>query len=198
MEEVMTTTELPTAATRSHRGAILPVPGVWDLDPGHTGVAFTGRHFMLTKVRGHFAGVTGTVTVAEDPEASAVEVTIDMATVESGNPTRDEHLRSADLFDVATYPTATFRSTAIEWQGTAGTMTGDLTIRDVTRSITFEVTYEGYAKDPWGAHRAVASARAGLNREDFGITWNMALETGGILVSRDIQLEINLEAVLRT
>lgn len=193
----MTTTELSTA-TRGFRGTILPVPGVWDLDPGHTEVAFTGRHFMLTKVRGHFSGITGTVTVAEDPEASAVEVAIDMATVESGNPTRDDHLRSADLFDVATFPTATFRSTAIEWQGTSGTMTGDLTVRDVTRPVTFEVTYEGYAKDPWGAHRAVASARTSLNREDFGITWNMALETGGILVSREIQLEINLEAVLRT
>jgi polyisoprenoid-binding protein YceI len=185
------------AATRSLGTAILPVAGVWDIDPGHTDVAFTGRHFMLTKVRGHFTGVTGVVTVAEDPEASTVEVTIDMASVESGNATRDDHLRSADLFDVGAYPTATFRSTAVDWHGTVGLMTGELTIRDVTRSVTFEVTYEGYAKDPWGAHRAVASARTTLNREDFGITWNMALETGGILVSRDVQLEINLEAVLR-
>ena len=191
----MTTTTV--AATRSHGSAILPVAGVWDIDPGHTEVAFIGRHFMLTKVRGFFTGVTGVITVAEDPEASSVEVAIDMGTVESGNPTRDEHLRSADLFDVETYPGATFRSVSIDWNGTHGTMTGDLTIRDVTRRVTFEVTYEGYAKDPWGAHRAVASARTSLNREDFGITWNMALETGGILVSKEIQLEINLEAVLR-
>lgn len=189
---------MPTVvATRSIAGSILPVPGVWDLDPGHTEVAFTGRHFMLTKVRGRFTGVTGTVTVADDPEASTVEVVIDMATVESGNATRDEHLRSADLFDVEKHPSATFRSTAIDWRGTTGLMTGDLTIRDVTRSVTFEVTYEGYARDPWGAHRAVASARTTLDREDFGITWNMALETGGILVSKEVELEINLEAVLR-
>jgi polyisoprenoid-binding protein YceI len=194
MEDVMTTAVI---ATRTVAGTILPVPGVWDLDPGHTEVAFIGRHFMLTKVRGWFTGVTGAITVAEDPAASTVEVTIDMATVESGNPTRDEHLRSADLFDVGTFPVATFRSTAIDWQGTTGHMTGDLTIRDVTREVTFEVTYEGYARDPWGADRAVASARTTLNREDFGITWNMALETGGILVSKEVQLEINLEAVYR-
>src|SRR5688572_9027777 len=104
MEDIMTV----TAATRSRAGAILPVPGVWDLDPGHTDVAFTGRHFMLTKVRGRFTGVSGTVTVAEDPGESTVEVTIDMATVESGNATRDDHLRSADLFDVENHPQATF------------------------------------------------------------------------------------------
>jgi polyisoprenoid-binding protein YceI len=193
MEDVMTI----TTATRSHGTTILPVPGVWDIDPGHTEVAFIGRHFMLTRVRGHFTGVTGQITVAEDPRASTVEVAIDMATVESGNPTRDGHLRSAELFDVETYPGATFRSVSVDWLGDHGTMTGDLTIRDVTRRVTFDVTYEGYAKDPWGAHRAVASARTGIDREDFGITWNMALETGGILVSKEIQLEINLEAVLR-
>lgn len=186
-----------TAATRSLGSSILPVAGVWDLDPGHTEVAFTGRHFMLTKVRGRFTGVTGAVTVAEDPNASTVEVEIDMSTVESGNATRDEHLRSPELFDVAAHPTATFRSTAIDWHGGVGQMTGDLTIHGVTRGVTFEVTYEGYAKDPWGGHRAVASARTTLNREDFGVTWNMALETGGILVSKEIELEINLEAVLR-
>jgi polyisoprenoid-binding protein YceI len=194
MEDVMTT----SVATRSFGGTILPVPGVWDIDPGHTDVAFTGRHFMLTKVRGRFTGVSGTVTVAEDPGESTVEVTIDMTTVESGNATRDDHLRSADLFDVASHPVATFRSTAVDWHFGAGRMTGDLTIRDVTRSVTFEVTYEGHARDPWGADRAVASARTTLDREDFGITWNMALETGGILVSKEIQPEINLEAVLRT
>jgi polyisoprenoid-binding protein YceI len=190
MEETMT-------ATRTLAGTILPVPGVWDLDPGHTEVSFTGRHFMLTKVRGRFTGVTGTVVVADDPGESVVEVAIDMATVESGNPTRDEHLRSTDLFDVENHPRATFRSTSIDWHGTTGTMTGDLTIHGITRGVTFEVTYEGHARDPWGADRAIASARTTLNREDFGITWNMALETGGILVSKEIQLEINLEAVLR-
>lgn len=191
----MTTTQI--TPTRTVGDTVLPAVGVWDIDPGHTDVAFTGRHFMLTKVRGHFTGVTGTITMAEDPAASSVTVAIDMTTVHSGNPTRDEHLRSADLFDVEKFPGATFRSTSLDLRGEHGTMTGDLTIRDVTREVTFDVTYEGYALDPWGGHRAVASARTRLNREDFGITWNMALETGGVLVSKEIQLEINLEAVLR-
>lgn len=187
-----------TAATRIVDGITLPAVGAWEIDPGHTDVAFVGRHFMLTKVRGHFTGVTGAVTVAEEPGESTVEVAIDMTTVDSGNPTRDEHLRSAELFDVEKFPGATFRSTSIDWRGTGGTMTGDLTIRDITRTVTFEVTYEGYAKDPWGGHRVVLSARTKLNREDFGITWNMALETGGILVSKEIDLEIDLEAVLKS
>ena len=117
---------------------------------------------------------------------------------QSGNATRDEHLRSADLFDVAAFPTATFRSVAIDWHGAGGTVTGDLTIHGVTRQVPLTVEFEGYVPDPWGGHRAVASARTVIDREDFGITWNMALETGGLLVSKEIQIEINLEAVRRT
>ena len=110
---------------------------------------------------------------------------------------RDEHIRSAELFDVEAHPTATFRSTAVEWSGDRGTVHGDLTIHGVTRNVPLEVTFEGQVGDPWGGQRAVFSARTKVNREDFGVTWNVALEAGGVLVSKDIQIEIDLETVLR-
>ena len=189
-----TTTTVPT---RVVAGSVLPAPGVWEIDPGHTDVSFIGRHFMVTKVRGRFTGVTGAVVIAEDIEASHVEVSIDMATVESGSAARDEHIRSAELFDVDQYPRATFRSTQVSWNGTSGTVQGDLTIHGTTRSVPLAVAFEGYARDPWGGDRAIFSARTKVNREDFGITWNMAVETGGVLVSKEIQIEIDLETVLR-
>jgi len=189
----MTTTTTPT---RTVDGAVLPASGVWNIDPGHTDLAFVGRHFMVTKVRGRFTGVTGAVVIADDIEDSRVDVTIEMATVESGSAARDEHIKSAELFDVEQYPLATFRSTAVSWRGSAGTVHGDLTIHGVTRNVPLAVTFEGYARDPWGGDRAVFSARTKVNREDFDITWNMAVETGGVLVSKEIQIEIDLETVL--
>ncbi len=173
-----------------------PPPGTWEIDPGHTEVAFTGRHFMITKVRGRFTGVQGAVVIAEDMRDSLVQVSIDMASVQSGNATRDEHLRSAELFDVERYPTATFRSSAVAWRGREGTVEGDLTIHGVTRRVELAVVFEGQVRDPWGAQRSVFSASVTLNREDFGVTWNVALEAGGVLVSRDITITIDLEAVL--
>jgi polyisoprenoid-binding protein YceI len=190
-----TTTTLPT---RTVDGRVLPAAGLWDIDPGHTELAFIGRHFMITKVRGRFSGVSGSVTIADDMAASSVDVTIEMGSVDSGNPTRDEHIRSSDLFDVEKYPTAHFRSTRVDWHGTQGTVSGDLTLHGVTRQVPLEVSFEGYARDPWGGDRAIFSARAKLNREDFDITWNVALEAGGVLVSKEIQIEIELETVRRT
>jgi polyisoprenoid-binding protein YceI len=192
-----TTTATTTAATRDLAGHVLPAAGTWEIDPGHADVSFVGRHFMVTKVRGRFTGVAGRVVVGDRIEESRVEVTIDMATVESGNRTRDDHLRSADLFDVERYPTATFRSTSVSWHGASGTVHGDLTIHGVTRSVPLAVAFEGHARDPWGADRAIFSARTKLDREDFGLTWNMAVETGGVLVSKEIQVEIDLETVLQ-
>jgi polyisoprenoid-binding protein YceI len=190
----MTSTTRP--ATRDLDGVAFPIPGTWTIDPGHADVAFVGRHFGLTKVRGRFTDVRGTVRFVEDPAASAVEVVIGMASVDSGNRTRDEHLRSAELFDVARFPEATFRSTDVEWRGDAGTAHGDLTIHGVTRRVALDVTYEGSARDPWGAERAVFSAATTIDREDFGVSWNMAVPTGGLLVSRDIRIEIEVETVL--
>lgn len=184
-----------TSAIRDVDGVQVPAIGKWQIDPGHTEVGFVGRHFMLTKVRGRFTGVTGEIEVAERPEDSSVTVTIDMASVDSGDQTRDDHLRSEDLFDVANHPTATFRSTAVRVEGMRGTVTGDLTIKDVTRPVTLAVDYLGDVRDPWGNDRIVFSATAKVNREDWGINWNMILETGGLLVSKEIELNFEVEAI---
>ena len=146
----MTDTKPAATATRLIAGAELPVRGRWQIDPGHTEVAFVGRHFMLTKVRGRFTGVTGAIMVAEEPGESAAEVTIDMASVESGSRARDDHLRSPDFFDVARHPTASFSGHAADWQGTRGLLAGELTIRGVTRPITLQAEYLGHVADPWG------------------------------------------------
>jgi len=161
------------AATRQASGIELPALGRWQIDPGHTELAFIGRHFMLTKV------------------------TIDMASVESGNQARDDHLRSPDFFDTGQHPTATFIGRAVNWDGTQGQLDGELTIRGVTRPVTLAAEYLGYAADPWGGHRAVFTAGGTLNREDWGLTWNMPLDGGGLLVSKEIRIEIDLEAVLQ-
>ena len=192
----MTDTKPATAATRPVAGAELPVHGRWQIDPGHTEVAFVGRHFMLTKVRGRFTGVTGVIVVAEEPGESTAEVTIDMASVESGSRARDDHLRSPDFFDVARHPTASFSGHAAGWQGTRGLLAGELTIRGVTRPVTLQAEYLGHVADPWGGQRAIFTAEATLNREDWGLTWNMPLDGGGLLVSKDIRIEIEAEAVL--
>lgn len=193
----MTQTESGRTVTRLAGGVELPAPGRWQIDPGHTELAFIGRHFMLTKVRGRFTGLSGVIEVAEEPGDSTAEITIDMASVESGNQARDEHLRSADFFDVEHYPTATFSARASGWQGTRGALTGELTLCGVTRPVTLHAEYLGYTADPWGGHRAVFSAAGTIDREDWGLTWNLPLDGGGLVVSREIRIEIELEAVLQ-
>ncbi len=183
------------AATRVIAGVELPAPGAWKVDPVHAEVGFVGRHFMLTKVRGRFTGVDATVTIAADPTASVVEATIDMASVASGDQARDDHLRSPDFFDVERWPTATFHSTEITWDGRRGTLTGDLTIKDVTRPVTLDVEYLGAVTDPWGGERAAFEATGRIDREDWGLTWNMLLEAGGVVVSKQIDLEFHVELV---
>jgi len=187
-----------SAAIRTIDGVELPAPGVWKVDPGHAEIGFVGRHFMMTKVRGRFTGVDATVEIAEAPEDSRAEATIDMASVASGDQTRDDHLRSPDFFDVQKWPTAAFRSTNLTWNGRGGTLTGDLTIKGVTHSVTLDVEYLGYARDPWDDDRAVLDATGRINREDWGLTWNMVLDSGGLLVSKDIALELHVELIRQT
>jgi polyisoprenoid-binding protein YceI len=182
-------------ATRSLDGVELPATGAWEIDPSHTEVAFVGRHFMLTKVRGRFTGVSGAIVLADDLTESRLEVDIDMRSVTSGDQTRDDHLRSADFFDVENHPTARFSSTRVDWSGASGSVTGNLTVKDVTKPLTLQVQYVGHVRDPWGSDRAVFSAGATLNREDWGLTWNMLLDNGGLVVSKEIRLEIEVEAV---
>ena len=183
------------SATRIFNGSQLPAAGTWQIDPAHAEVGFVGRHFGLTKVRGRFTGVDGAVVVADDPTDSSVQVTIDMRSVSSGDQSRDDHLRSADLFDVDHHPTASYRSTAVHLDGTSGTIDGELTIKGITRPVQLRMDYLGHATDPWGNERAVFSASSKINREDWGLTWNMLLEAGGLLVSKEITLEIEVELI---
>jgi polyisoprenoid-binding protein YceI len=187
-----------TTPTRTVGGVTVPAAGLWEIDPGHADVAFVGRHFMITKVRGRFTDIRGSVKVAERFADSSVDVVIGMASVESGNADRDAHIKSAELFDVEQFPEATFRSTSAQWKGTHGVVLGDLTIHGVTREVSLEVTFEGHARDPWGGERSMFSASTKVNREDFGITWNVALEAGGVLVSKEIRIEIEVETVLQS
>jgi len=171
-----------------------PAPGEWSLDESHTTAAFVARHMMVTKVRGHFDRLSGRVQIGETPEASSVEVTLDAASIFSGDQKRDDHLRSADFLDVEKYPTITFRSTAVKQTGPSSLeVTGDLTIRDQTRPVELKVDFEGVERTPWGTTVAGFSAKAEINREDWGMTWNAALETGGVLVGKKVALEIETE-----
>lgn len=182
-------------AVRTIDGIELPAAGEWEVDPGHAEVAFIGRHFGLTKIRGRFTDVTGAVTIADDIAQSTVVVEIAMASVDSGNETRDDHLRSDDLFDVDAHPSAIFVSTDVAVEGSSGQMTGDLTIRGTTRPVTLDVEYLGHATDPWSNERAVFSASTTIDREDWGLNWNMILDAGGLLVSKQIRLEIDVELI---
>jgi polyisoprenoid-binding protein YceI len=184
-----------TRPIRTVDGVELPAPGTWRIDPGHAEVGFVGRHFGLTRIRGRFTGVSGEVVVADDIARSSVTVEIDMATVTSGDVTRDDHLRSADLFDVEAHPTAAFRSTGLVVEGRSGRLAGELTLKGVTRPVTLEVEHLGHARDPWGNDRVVFSAATTIDREDWGLTWNMVLEAGGLLVSKRIRIEIEVELV---
>jgi polyisoprenoid-binding protein YceI len=184
-----------SAATRTLGGVELPAAGEWKLDPGHAEVGFVGRHFMMTKVRGRFHGVDSTILVGERPEDSKVTAVIDIASLDTGDKSRDDHLKSADFFDVEKFPKATFTSTSVTWQGTSGSAVGDLTIKDVTRPVTLQIDYLGYARDPWDNDRIVFSAKGKVNREEWGLTWNMVLESGGLMVSKEIELVLEFEAV---
>ena len=170
----------------------------WNIDPAHTTAEFKVRHMMITNVKGHFRPVTGVVTLDEDDiTKSRVEASIDAASIDTREADRDKHLKSADFFDVEKFPTLTFTSTRVTRQGDGELeVEGDLTIHGVTRKATFEV--EGPTppgKDPWGNTRIGFSATTKVNRKDFGLTWNAALETGGILVGEEVTITLDVEAV---
>jgi polyisoprenoid-binding protein YceI len=186
-----------TASTvREIDGRAVPTPGTYGLDTAHTTIEFVGRHLMITKVRGRFTDFSGEITIGEEPKDSSVEVVIDAGSVESSEPRRDEHLRSADFFDVEQYPTISFRSTGVE-QDRSGLwkVTGDLTVKDVTRPVVLEVEFDGAQTSPWGDLRVGFSASTELNREDWGLTWNQTLETGGVVVGKKARIELNVEAI---
>ena len=169
----------------------------WHIDPAHSSVDFSVRHMMLSTVRGSFAKFSGTVDLdAADPTRSSVEVQIEAASIDTREPQRDAHLRSADFFDVEKFPYLTFKSTRVEvLDDDQARVVGDLTIRDVTREVVLQVEYTGQAKSPWGTTSAGFSAHTKFSRKEWGLTWNAALETGGWLVGDEIKINIELEVV---
>lgn len=176
--------------------ANLPTPGRYTIDPTHSSIDFVVRHLMAARVRGGFTSFSGVVTVGETVETSSVNVEIDTASVDTGVEDRDNHLRSADFFDVESNPTAHFTSTAVNSKGGAHyAVTGDLTIAGVTRSVDLDLEFAGQVVDPWGNNRLVFSATTEVNRDDFGLTWNQTLETGGVLVSKTAKIEIEAQVV---
>lgn len=163
--------------------------GTWNIDPAHTEISFVARHLMVTKVRGKFTDYSATVVAAAPISDSSVEFTVQTASVDTGNADRDAHVKSGDFFDVETYPTMTFKATQI----TDDEITGDLTIKDVTKPVTFSYDFNGVATDPWGATRAGFEASGEINRNDFGMTFNAPLDGGGVLISEKIKINLDLE-----
>jgi polyisoprenoid-binding protein YceI len=179
-------------------GRELPPVGRWQIDPAHSEIQFVARHMMIAKVRGRFREFEGWLDVAERLEDSSVEVVIHAASIDTGDEQRDAHLRSPDFLDVERFPQITFRSTSVApgRDPDRYVVVGDLSIRGVTRPVTLDVELEGVATDPWGGTRVGFVAVGEINREDFDVTWNQALETGGFLVGKGIRIELDIEAVL--
>ena len=172
----------------------------WEIDSSHSGIHFSVRHLVIAKVRGQFSRWTGTLHVpGGDFARASLDVVIDAASIDTGVKDRDAHLRSADFFDVQRYPELTFASTSVTRTANGRfEVVGRLTIRDVARDVTLDVEHHGVAKDPWGNERAAFTARTSVDRRDFGLTWNQALETGGVVVGDRIEIEIEIEAVKQT
>ncbi|HEY4218834.1 MAG TPA: YceI family protein [Gemmatimonadaceae bacterium] len=169
----------------------------WNVDAAHAELGFAVRHLMISSVRGRFGAVTGSVTLDEKhPESAKIDVTIDVTSVDTRQEMRDNHLRSADFFDVANHPTMHFVSTKVDGDiASEFRVTGDLTIRGATHSVTLDVTNEGRVKDPWGNDRVGVHATGKIKRSDFGLTWNQALEAGGVAVGDEVKLSLDVELV---
>jgi polyisoprenoid-binding protein YceI len=172
----------------------------WQLDPAHSSVEFSVKHMMMTTVRGRFKNVHGTLTGNEErPDGCCVEVEIDVSSIDTGNADRDTHLRSPDFFDAEQFKTISFRSTRVEGNpashGDRFRVFGDLVIRDTTSQIVLDCTFEGRGPDPWGKERAGFSATTEIDRRDWGLKWNQAMETGGVLVAHRVRIDVEVQFV---
>lgn len=173
--------------------------GTYDLDPAHTQISFAARHAMVATVRGRFRDFSGVLDLdGADPSRSSAEVTIQTASIDSGVEQRDAHLRSPDFLDVENYPTMTFRSSRTEVNGDEYKLHGDLTIKGVSKPVELDIDYNGTATDPYGSLRVGFDGRTTINRKDWGLGWNVALETGGILVGEKVKIELDISAIRRT
>jgi polyisoprenoid-binding protein YceI len=188
--------ENAAGAVRVIDGVALPAAGTYVLDPTHTRIGFVARHLMVTKVRGSFTSFEGSITIGDDLTASGAQATMQTASIETGTPDRDTHLRSGDFLEAEKYPTITFGNAKVTKQkGTKFTVVGDLTIKETTRQVELDVELDGVVKDPFGNEKIAVTASTEIDREDFGMTWNVALETGGVLVSKKVVIEIEAQAV---
>lgn len=169
--------------------------GTYVIDPSHSTIGFVARHAMVTKVRGAFNEFDGKATTGENLQGASIEVTINAASVDTRSSDRDAHLASADFFDTEKFPHITFTSTEVTGHGDDLKVVGDLTIKGVTKSVTIDFDYEGSATDPFGNHRIGFEGKTVVNRSEFGLTWNAALEAGGVLVSDKIILEFEISAI---
>lgn len=172
-------------------------PGTYVLDPAHSEVGFEVRHMMISKVRGLFAVKEATIELPENILDAKVTATADVASIDTKDEGRDAHLRGEDFFDAEKFPTIRFVSTAVREQGGDLVVDGDLTIKDVTKPVTFSLEVGGFGTDPWGNYKAGATAEAKIDREEFGLTWNAALETGGVLVGKDVKITLDLQGALQ-
>jgi polyisoprenoid-binding protein YceI len=173
------------------------IAGTWDIDPVHSEVSFSVRHMMVSKVRGRFGSFQGQITTGEDHLASSVSATVDLASVDTNDETRDNHLRSPDFLDVENHKTLSFTSTSVKPKGRGYVVEGDLSLHGVTRPVTLDLEPNGFGPDPFGGTRAGFSATTEINRKDYGITFNMPLEGGGVVVGDKIQITLEVEAVLQ-
>ncbi|MGX5681296.1 YceI family protein [Schumannella luteola] len=183
-----------TTSTSIHPDYIV---GTWKLDPTHSEVSFTVKHLMISKVRGTFESFDVTVVTAEDPHDSTIEASIDVSSVNTGVEARDQHLRTSDFFLVDEHPTMTFRSTSFDGEPDDFTVTGDLTMRGVTKSVVLKGEFGGVIVDGYGNTRAGATATTKINRHDFGVSWNNALEAGGMTLGDDVTITLDLQVVLQ-
>jgi polyisoprenoid-binding protein YceI len=169
----------------------------WNIDSAHSGVTFSIRHMVVSKVRGRFTKFNGTLTIDDgDLSHSVVDATIDASSIDTSTPQRDTHLRSGDFFDVERFPEIRFRSTRVEkLSDERYRVVGDLTIRDVTREVALDVEYAGRGKDPWGNDRVAFAAKTTIDRKDFGLKWNQVLETGGVLVGDRVEIDLDVQGV---
>ena len=186
--------------TASTEATTIPgyVAGTWEIDPVHSEVGFTARHMMVSKVRGRFTQFSGELVTAPDLLQSSVTATIELTSIQTGNEQRDQHIRSADFFEVDKYKTMTYRSTGLRPEGDHYVLDGELTLRDVTKQVPLKLELNGFGPDPYGGTRAGFTATGELNRSDFGVNFNATLETGGVVVSDKIGLQLEIEAVLKS
>ena len=191
----MSTTATTAELTRTVDGHEVPAVGTYEIDASHSATEFSVRHLGLSKTRGRFTDFRGTVVIAEDPTESSVEVSIDAASIDTRAADRDGHLRSPDFLDTEAYPQLTFRSTSVAPSRRGWTVEGELTIKDVTQSVTLDVEVVGATTDPWGGQRIGFTATTEFDRYDFCLTWNQALEAGGLLVGKKISIDLDVEAV---